>query len=161
LKTTRWLSPWVYGVSYLTGGWTPVLDVIGALAKKRLDVNLLMVLAAAGAAIIGDWGEGAALLFLFSLSGALEKFTLERTARSISALIELRPDTALVLRDGAEVRGAIDDIQPGEKVRVQPGGGWRWTAWSWRGTRASIRRRSRANRCLSRKTLGRRFCWDT
>jgi len=108
-------------VSYLTGGWTPVLDVIGALAKKRLDVNLLMVLAAAGAAIIGDWGEGAALLFLFSLSGALEKFTLERTARSISALDRIEADTALVLRDGAEVRGAIDDIQPGEKVRVQPG----------------------------------------
>src|SRR5579862_1233904 len=121
MEATRFLSPWFYAASYLTGGWTPGLEVIGALAKKRLDVNLLMVLAAAGAAIIGDWGEGAVLLFLFSLSGALEKFTLERTARSISALVELRPDTALVLRDGVETRVPVDEIQPGEKVRVQPG----------------------------------------
>jgi Cd2+/Zn2+-exporting ATPase len=124
LSRTDALRPYAlycYIASYLTGGWTPVLDVAAALRARRLDVNLLMVLAAIGAAIIGDWGEGATLLFLFSLSGALEKFTLERTARSISALIELRPDTALVIRDGADARVPIDQISTGEKVRVQPG----------------------------------------
>ncbi len=119
--TLKWISPYLYVVSYLSGGWTPVLEVFESLSEKRLDVNLLMVLAAVGAAVIGDWGEGATLLFLFSLSGALEKYTLERTARSISALIELRPDTALVLRNGTEERVPIDSIQPGEKVRVLPG----------------------------------------
>ena len=117
----KWISPYLYALSYLSGGWTPVLEVFESLSEKRLDVNLLMVLAAAGAAVIGDWGEGATLLFLFSLSGALEKYTLERTARSISALIELRPDTALVLRNGNEERVPIDSIKPGEKVRVLPG----------------------------------------
>ena len=105
----------------MTGGWTPILEVFEAMMEKRLDVNLLMVLAAIGAAVIGDYGEGATLLFLFSLSGALEKYTLERTARSISALIELRPDTTLVIRNGIETRVAIDQIQIGERVRVLPG----------------------------------------
>lgn len=111
----------LYLVSYLTGGWAPVGEVIEALRERRLDVNLLMVIAAIGAGIIGDWGEGATLLFLFSLSGALEKYTLERTARSIEALVELRPETALVLRNGAESRVPIESIAVRERVRVLPG----------------------------------------
>jgi Cd2+/Zn2+-exporting ATPase len=107
-------------VAYITGGWAPVKAVLRNLLDRRLDVNLLMVLAAIGAAVTNDWGEGAALLFLFSLSGALEKITLERTARSIEALIELRPDTALVIRNGTEQRVAINEIQRGERVRILP-----------------------------------------
>ena len=114
-------SPYLFGVSYLSGGWTPFLELIESLKAKRVDVHLLMILAAIGAAVIGDWGEGATLLFLFSLSGALEQYTLERTARSISALIELRPDTALVIRNGADVREPIENIKVGEQVRVLPG----------------------------------------
>ena len=117
----KWLAPYLFGLSYLSGGWTPFLELIESLKAKRLDVHLLMILAAVGAAVIGDWGEGATLLFLFSLSGALEQYTLERTARSISALIELRPDTALVIRGGIEVRESIDHIKVGEYVRVLPG----------------------------------------
>ncbi len=115
------LSVGLYVLSYLMGGWAPVGEVISAVRERRLDVNLLMVLAAIGAGSIGEWGEGATLLFLFSLSGALEKYTLERTARSIEALVELRPDTALVLRNGAEQRVQIESIQIGESVRVLPG----------------------------------------
>jgi Cd2+/Zn2+-exporting ATPase len=111
----------LFVASYISGGWAPVKEVLEAVRERRLDVNLLMVLAAAGAAVIGDWGEGATLLFLFSLSGALEKYTLERTARSIEALILLRPDTALVLRNGSEVRMAIEQILVGDRVRVAPG----------------------------------------
>ncbi len=110
----------LYIFAYLTGGWAPVKAVVRNLLARKLDVNLLMVLAAIGAAITNEWGEGTALLFLFSLSGALEKITLERTARSIEALIELRPDTALVIRDGAEKRVPIEEIKAGERVRVMP-----------------------------------------
>ena len=110
----------LYILAYLTGGWSPTKAVVGSTLERRLDVNFLMVLAAIGAAVIGDWGEGAALLFLFSLSGALEKFTLERTARSIQTLIELRPDTALVIRDGGERRLPIEEIRPGDRVRIMP-----------------------------------------
>ena len=111
----------LYAISYVCGGWAPVKEVARAVFARRLDVNLLMVLAAVGAASIGEWGEGATLLFLFSLSGALEKYTLERTARSIEALIELRPDTALVLRNGTEQRVPVESIVVGERVRVLPG----------------------------------------
>jgi len=111
----------LFVVSYLAGGWAPSLQLWNAFQERRLDVNFLMILAAIGAAAIGKWEEGATLLFLFSLSGAMEKFTLERTARSIEALIELRPDTALVLRDGAEVRLPIGEIVTGDRVRVGPG----------------------------------------
>jgi len=111
----------LFVAAYISGGWAPVLELLKSFAARRLDVNLLMIVAAIGAAVIGKWEEGITLLFLFSLSGAMEKFTLERTARSIEALIELRPDTATVLRNGGEVRVPIAEILAGERVRVGPG----------------------------------------
>lgn len=108
-------------LAYIAGGWAPLRELKESLIERRLDVNLLMIIAAIGAAAIGKWEEGLTLLFLFSLSGAMEKFTLERTARSIEALIELRPDTATVLRNGSEVRVPIGEILPGERVRIGPG----------------------------------------
>ena len=111
----------LYVVAYVSGGFGPTRELIRNLLARRLDINLLMVVAAAGSAFIGHWGEGAVLLFLFSLSGALESFTMERTARSIESLTELRPDTALVLRDGREVRVPVEQIGVGERVRAHPG----------------------------------------
>lgn len=110
----------LFMASYAAGGYGPVREVWHALRQRQLDVNLLMILAALGAAVIGEWAEGCVLLFLFSLSGTLEKYTLERTARSIEALVELRPDTAVVVRNGQETRVPLDAIQPGDLVRVVP-----------------------------------------
>ena len=114
------LSWSLFALSYLAGAWSPAQQVFQAFLKREIDVNFLMLLAALGAASIGEVGEGAVLLFLFSLSGALEKFTLERTARSIEALVELRPDTATLVRDGLEVKVPIESIQPGDLIRVVP-----------------------------------------
>ncbi|MCW8129306.1 MAG: heavy metal translocating P-type ATPase [Planctomycetota bacterium] len=114
------LSQALFAGAYLAGAWGPAQEVFHALARRQLDVNLLMLLAAAGAAGIGRMGEGAALLFLFSLSETLEKYTLERTARSIEALVELRPDAATVVRDGREIRLRLEEIRPGDLVRVVP-----------------------------------------
>ncbi|HEU4725881.1 MAG TPA: heavy metal translocating P-type ATPase [Candidatus Eisenbacteria bacterium] len=111
----------LYAVSYLAGGWGPTRDLLANLLRGQLDINLLMIAAAAGSAALGHWGEGAILLFLFSLSGTLEGYTMERTARSIESLIELRPDTALVVRDGRETRLPIESIGVGERVRTLPG----------------------------------------
>ena len=111
----------LYGISYLAGGFGPGRDLIRNLLARRLDINLLMVAAALGSAALGHWGEGAVLLFLFSLSGALEQITMERTARSIRSLVTLRPDTALVVRGGEESRVAVDAIAVGETVRALPG----------------------------------------
>jgi Cd2+/Zn2+-exporting ATPase len=80
-----------------------------------------MILAAAGAALLGDWGEGAVLLFLFSLSGTLEAYALYRTTRSIDALIRLRPRDALRVQDGVETRVPIEALEIGQAVRVRPG----------------------------------------
>ena len=111
----------LYTVSFLSGGWGPTRDLIAHILRGQLDINLLMIAAAAGSAVLGHWGEGAVLLFLFSLSGTLEGYTMERTARSIESLIELRPDTALVVRDGSEVRLPVESIGIGERVRTLPG----------------------------------------
>ncbi len=108
-------------LSYLAGGFGPTRDLLRNLGRGQLDINLLMIAAASGSAFIGHWGEGAVLLFLFSLSGALERYTMERTARSIESLVELRPDSALVLRDGIEVRVRVEEIRVGEHVRTIPG----------------------------------------
>jgi Zn2+/Cd2+-exporting ATPase len=111
----------LYGVSYLAGGFGPGRELIANLLARQLDINLLMVAAAAGSAALGHFGEGAVLLFLFSLSGALERITMERTARSIESLVQLRPDTAVVLRDGVETRVPVESIEVGETVRTLPG----------------------------------------
>jgi len=111
----------LYIVSYGTGAFGPTRDLVRSFLARQLDINLLMVVAAAGSAWLGHWGEGAVLLFLFSLSGALERYTMERTARSIESLVELRPDTALVLRDGRESRVPVSEIAIGERVRALPG----------------------------------------
>ena len=111
----------LYIASYILGGFGPTRDLVRNLLRRQLDINLLMVAAALGSAFLGHWGEGAVLLFLFSLSGALEQITMERTTRSIESLVHLRPDTALVLRNGTETRVPVEAIAVGEMVRALPG----------------------------------------
>ncbi len=116
-------SSLLYALSYIAGGTTASLTAVAELTRGRLGVDLLMVLAAAGAAALGDWGEGAVLLFLFSLSNTLEAYAMYRTTRSIDALIRLRPREASRVRasDGGEDRVPIEVLQIGEVVRVRPG----------------------------------------
>lgn len=92
-------------------------------SEGQLNVDLLMILAAIGAAAIGDWIEGVVLLFLFSLSGTLEAFAMCRTTRSIESLIQLRPREALLVREGfaEEQRVAVESLHIGDVIRVRPG----------------------------------------
>ncbi|HSM61617.1 MAG TPA: heavy metal translocating P-type ATPase [Longimicrobiales bacterium] len=108
-------------VAYVSGGWAPLVRSLKALRHGSLDVDLLMVLAALGAAAVGHWIEGAILLFLFSTGNTLETYAFGRTRRSIRALMELRPEDASVLVDGRESRMAVADLLPGQVVRVRPG----------------------------------------
>jgi Cd2+/Zn2+-exporting ATPase len=80
-----------------------------------------MLFAAAGAAAVGHWVEGAILLFLFSTGNTLETYAFGRTRRSISALMELRPEDAAVVMDGVEQHVAVTELVPGQVVRVRPG----------------------------------------
>jgi Cd2+/Zn2+-exporting ATPase len=94
---------------------------LSALAQKRFDIDVLMVVGAGLAAYVGHPEEGALLLFLFVLAGALEELAAERTSREVEALQKLMPAEALVLRDGAFVEARAETLVPGEIVRIRPG----------------------------------------
>lgn len=116
------LSIMLYIVAYAVGGWTKAKEGIETLVKDRdLDVNLLMIAASLGAAAIGYWNEGAMLIFIFALSGALESYATERSHKDISSLLALKPETALRIEDGQKNLVAIDDLQPGDLLLVKPG----------------------------------------
>ena len=108
-------------IAYIAGGYSGMKGAIEEARQGRLDIDFLMITAALGAALIGEWEEGALLLFLFTLSGALEEFAMDRTRAAIEALADLRPDTARVLRNGVELSVPVDDLTPGEIVLVRPG----------------------------------------
>lgn len=107
--------------AYLSGGFYGVLDGSLALWEGRLDVNLLMLLSALGAAGIGHAEEGATLLFLFSLSNALQSMALERTRRAIRRLLDLRPAMARRLREGQEEWIPVEQVRVGDRLLIRPG----------------------------------------
>jgi Cd2+/Zn2+-exporting ATPase len=109
--------------AYLAGGIGPTVNAATSLRRGQLNVDLLMIVAAMGAAAIGDWIEGVVLLFLFSLSGTLEAFAMYRTTRSIESLIKLRPREAMLVREGVaeDQRVSVESLQIGDVVRVRPG----------------------------------------
>lgn len=116
------LSVALYVISYTVGGWNKAKEGVTTLVKERdLDVNLLMIAAALGAASIGYWNEGAMLIFIFALSGALESYTMERSKKDISALIALKPATAVRIEKGAMNEVAIDQLGIGDLLLVRPG----------------------------------------
>jgi len=110
----------LYLLAYVAGGAGSAVAAWAALRRGRVDVNVLMLLAAAGAAFLGEWSEGGILLFLFSLSNAMEFYAVGRTRRAIRALMALRPPEALVRRDGDEVVIPVEDLRPGDVVIVRP-----------------------------------------
>ncbi len=110
-----------YTLAAATGGWFALRSSLAALARFRFDVNLLMILAAAGAGAIGYVFEAAVLMFLFSLSNTLEVYTMGRTRRALHALLKLRPARALVVRGGRELEVEAESVQVGERVIVKPG----------------------------------------
>ncbi|CAM5570159.1 Heavy metal translocating P-type ATPase OS=Streptomyces alboniger OX=132473 GN=CP975_30125 PE=3 SV=1 [Streptomyces alboniger] len=89
-----WLWGPLYALAYITGGWEPGWEGLKALREKTLDVDLLMVVAALGAAAIGQVMDGALLIVIFATSGALEALATARTADSVRGLLDLAPATA-------------------------------------------------------------------
>lgn len=108
-------------VAFAAGGYSGLMGALEEAKRGRLDIDFLMIAAAIGAAAIGEWEEGALLLFLFTLSGALEGFAMERTRRAIEALANLRPETARIRREEAEIEIAVDELQLSDIVLVRPG----------------------------------------
>ncbi|MBL9063297.1 cation-translocating P-type ATPase [Tabrizicola sp.] len=110
------------GVSYLTGGLPPLRTALHELwHDRRLDIDLLMVVAAAAAAAVGAALEGAVLLALFSLSHTLEHRSMGKARRAVEALMQLRPETALLDGPDGVVEVPVADLVPGDRVILRPG----------------------------------------
>ena len=105
----------------LVGGIYPARRAVTALRTRTVDINVLMVIAVAGALALGEWFEASSVVFLFALAQWLEARTLERARQAIRALVDLTPREALVKREGAEQRVPIEAIAVGDVVIVRPG----------------------------------------
>ncbi|ASS77253.1 heavy metal translocating P-type ATPase [Tumebacillus algifaecis] len=110
-----------YLIAILTGGFYAARAGYFALKSFTLDMNFLMTVAAIGAAAIGEWSEGATVVFLFSVGNWLQASTMERTRRSIRSLIGFAPKEALVRRNGQEQTVSVDHLQIGDLILVRPG----------------------------------------
>lgn len=120
---------WVLLAAYVIGGYDSARDGLTTLWDEReLDVDLLMIVAAIGAAILGLWQreyyllvDGAVLILIFAISGALESIAMHRTERNIRSLMQLTPDTARLLTQGQERMVPTQQLQVGDRVLVKPG----------------------------------------
>jgi Cd2+/Zn2+-exporting ATPase len=117
-----WLAHALYGVALIAGGWDATIDTWENIKGKKLDIHFLMLAVAIGAVCIGAWGEAVLLLFLFSSSGAMEDYAMDRTQREVGSLLKTAPKQAtLAMPDGRERLVKIEEIGIGDRVRVKPG----------------------------------------
>ncbi|MEV8317677.1 heavy metal translocating P-type ATPase [Streptomyces sp. NPDC059900] len=126
-----WTWGVLYAVAYVAGGWEPALAGLRALREKNLDVDLLMIVAALGAASIGQVMDGALLIVIFATSGALEALATARTADSVRSLLDLAPATATRLAagggeggqagEGGEETVGTAELRVGDVILVRPG----------------------------------------
>ncbi|MFJ7953812.1 heavy metal translocating P-type ATPase [Lysinibacillus sp. NPDC096418] len=113
----------LYITAFCVGGFAKAKEGIEeTIADKKLNVELLMVLAAIGSAAIGYWTEGAILIFIFAISGALETYAMNKSHREISALMNLQPEEAWLVRGGFEpMKVAVSTLKIGDHLLIKPG----------------------------------------
>lgn len=105
--------------AYFFGGYYALREALGSVFQGRFQIDFLMLVAATGAAILGEWSEGAFLLFLFAIGHALENFAMTRARNAITALADLAPDEALVRRGTESLTVPIDELVIGDIVVVR------------------------------------------
>ncbi|WP_019241926.1 MULTISPECIES: heavy metal translocating P-type ATPase [Bacillus] len=113
----------IYILAFIIGGYAKAKEgITETIHYKQLNVEILMILAALGSAIIGYWTEGAILIFIFALSGALETYTMNKSHKEISALMDLQPEEATVIDDnGNEMIKAVADLNIGDHILIKAG----------------------------------------
>ncbi|MBE3554798.1 MAG: cadmium-translocating P-type ATPase [Thermicanus sp.] len=112
----------IYLIAFLCGGFVKGREgILSLVQEKKLDVNLLMILAAIGAAVIGYWMEGAVLIFIFAVSGALETYTLAKSRKDLTSLMSLAPEVATLYMNGEERTVRIESLKLGDTILVRPG----------------------------------------
>jgi Cd2+/Zn2+-exporting ATPase len=119
-NVASWLSLSFYFGAYFFGGIFSFRDAIEDIRAARFDIDFLMLMAAVGAATLGEWAEGALLLFLFSLGHGLEHYAMGHAKRAIEALTELAPPTALVRRDDKTEEVPVEQLRVADVVIVKP-----------------------------------------
>lgn len=119
-ELNEWIPLACYIVAYAFGGYYTVTEAIEKIRAGKFEIDFLMIIAAAGAAALGAWAEGALLLFLFSIGHALEGYAMGRAKRAIEALSEFAPRTARVRRNGQETEVPVEELQVGDVVIVKP-----------------------------------------
>jgi len=113
---------WIpFTVSIALGGIFTVQRALTSIRSGHLDINVLMVIAVAGAMVLGEWTEAASVVFLFALAQLLEARAMDRARGAIRALMDLAPADAIVRRDGHQQRVPVDDVRVGDTILVGPG----------------------------------------
>lgn len=115
-----WVSLSLYIGAYFFGGFYTAKEAFETVRKGGFEIDFLMLVAAIGAAILGEWAEGALLLFLFSMGHALEHFAMNKARKSIAALAELAPKTALLKKNGQTEEVGIETLSIGDLIVVKP-----------------------------------------
>jgi len=118
--TQSWGPLALYIGAYLCGGFFTTKEAFENLRTRRFEIDTLMLVAAVGAAALGNWAEGGLLLFLFSLGHSLEHFAMGRARRAIEALAKLAPETALLKRGDETEEVPVESLKPGDVVLVKP-----------------------------------------
>ncbi|GIN21324.1 MAG TPA: cadmium-translocating P-type ATPase [Bacillus bacterium] len=111
-----------YLLAFIIGGFAKAKEGLEETIKhKELNVELLMILAAIGSAIIGYWTEGAILIFIFAMSGALETYTMNKSHKEISSLMEIQPEEAWRITKTGEERVHVSELVVGDSILIKPG----------------------------------------
>lgn len=121
LTLTIWIARAFYGIGIVVAGYPIARAGLFELRLRRADMNLLMTISVIGAVILGDWFEGALVVFLFSLGTTLQAFTFGRTRNAIRALMDLTPATATVKQGEREITVPVESIGSGEILTIRPG----------------------------------------
>jgi Zn2+/Cd2+-exporting ATPase len=120
-----WLAHVLTLGALVAGGWDAAVDSWANLKKRKLDIHFLMLAVAVGAMAIGAWNEAVLLLFLFSASGAMEAYALDRTHRAVDSLLKSAPKHAWRLdAEGREQEVPVEELEVGDRVAVKPGGAY-------------------------------------
>lgn len=115
------LLPVLGVIAYVAGGFYGIQESIHSLLERELNIDFLMVLAAVGAALVGEWRDGAVLLFLFSLSNVLQDYAIGRSRKAIQSLFALYPEEATIQTAQGTQTVSISEIAVGQIVLIQPG----------------------------------------